>query len=268
MEKVSPSFKKPPIVEVAVSVSFQKIDRFSAVHFGLLWSTMRDQFPEFRPMPELADVIETFDGPVAAANKLEFVDVPDLRGWYISGDDTEVVQIQGDRFIYNWRRGSGGAEYPRYESHVRKRFLSEWHRFQQFLASESMAVPAVHQCEITYINQIPYGCGWTSVEDLGKVFQSIGHLRKDSFLQSAETARISFSFVIPGQMCRIRPTITLGVASDKSLVLNFAIAAKGTPRGATESEIMAWMDMAKTCVVHAFSDLTTVEMHEIWERIE
>ena len=267
MESVTPSFNKPPIVEVAVCVSFPPIEGFSAANFGLFWQCIRTQFTRFRQMPELPDHIEPAALPVNVSIQTQLVDVPNLRGWYISEDDTEVVQIQNNRFIYNWRRGEGDAAYPRYDKSVRIRFMEEWQRFQDYLQSEGLTISKVHQCELTYVNQIPFGSGWTSLDDLNKVFVYIGALRSNSFLQSLESAKMNLSFVLPDQRGRLRAAFS-PVPTDGSPAISFTLSVRGAPSGSTEVEIMQWMDTARKWIVNAFTDLTTINMHKLWERVE
>lgn len=56
-----PRYGKPPVVEVAPSVQFDRLS-ISAAHLGLVWQKFRERFPNIREKPELESIVERF-GP-------------------------------------------------------------------------------------------------------------------------------------------------------------------------------------------------------------
>ena len=98
---------------------------------------------------------ETFGVPLPGQVEVTTAEKPLLpRVCFLNQSETELIQIQTDRFIHNWRKaGNVPAPYPRYEG-VRAKFRDEVSRFQQFLSDEKLGQVVVNQCEGTYVNHI------------------------------------------------------------------------------------------------------------------
>src|SRR6266566_564057 len=93
-------------------------------------------FPDFRIPP----VVENFaTGPAPGFGfQIEAFDVPPApRLWFLNESGTELIQVQEDRFIHNWRKTDSGQQYPRYE-YIRGRFNSELQLFSSFLEAEKL----------------------------------------------------------------------------------------------------------------------------------
>ncbi len=103
-----PPFDTPPLIEVATGIAFSPIPRFTVGHYGIFWSLMRKEFPGFRQLPELSQ----YEDDEEKAS-IRIVDLPGLRVALISEDDTEVIQLQSDRFIFNWRTGENTRSVSR-----------------------------------------------------------------------------------------------------------------------------------------------------------
>ena len=91
------SFARPPINEVVMSMFFNRpLEGFRSEHLGLFWEKIREDFPRVRQQIPLARSIGAAVGPDEVT--------PMPRYWFIAADDTTIIQIQKDAFIYNWRR--------------------------------------------------------------------------------------------------------------------------------------------------------------------
>ncbi len=126
---------------------------------------MRKEFPGFRQLPELSQ----YEDDEEKAS-IRIVDLPGLRVALISEDDTEVIQLQSDRFIFNWRTGETRAPYPGHAV-VRERFELRFEQFRSFLLSEDMVVPTANRLEMTYVNRVESSELWSSVGEMGKVIK-------------------------------------------------------------------------------------------------
>jgi len=112
-------FDKAPLSEVVGGVEFNAPD-FSSIHFGLYWQTIRDRFPT----PPL-------DKPPIGGIEI-MASVPRLRRvWFESSDRKRFVQLQTDRFHYNWKGRSKEDEYPHFDV-LYPCFKQEWDTFQQW----------------------------------------------------------------------------------------------------------------------------------------
>lgn len=169
-----PSYDNPPVIEVVASVQFDPLPSFNAVHPGLLWRRFRDRLPRVEQKPTLPPVVERL-GVRAPLNQVQFqvtdgVEIP--RVWFINEAGDELVQVQPDRFIRNWRAVPQlGRPYPRYEEHIRPRFVDDFALFLGFAREDVGAEIEPNQCEITYINHIRPNQHWSTHADLGSVFR-------------------------------------------------------------------------------------------------
>ena len=123
-----PDFDAPPVIEVVLSVQFERLADLRIPHLGLLWTKFSDAFPHFEDRAPLSHVIETFglrQAPKLALQLISRDQAPQVRCWFVNEARTELVQVQTDRFVHNWRKvGESvkeGEQYRRYE-YIRKQF--------------------------------------------------------------------------------------------------------------------------------------------------
>src|ERR1035438_5436431 len=167
-----PDFANPPVAEVVLSVQFEALSRMRAAHFGLFWARIRDRYPRTEERPALEPVVERFPEPARRRFDVQFpiLEVPPMpRVWFFHRTENELLQVQTDRFVKNWRKAGQGDAYPRYEK-VREWFEQDFGEFREFASSEDLGSIDVNQCEVTYVNHIVSGEGWASHGDLDKVF--------------------------------------------------------------------------------------------------
>jgi hypothetical protein len=94
MPPTLPEFEKPPVVEVALSVQFDRLNA-SVAHLGLLWHRFRDRFGQVEEKPELPPAFERF-GPAKRMPGVRFEvgAVPGLRLWFLDEKGSELIQVQ------------------------------------------------------------------------------------------------------------------------------------------------------------------------------
>ncbi|MBI4192475.1 MAG: TIGR04255 family protein, partial [Betaproteobacteria bacterium] len=149
-----PDFRNPPVGEVVLSLQFSPIPGFQATHLGLLWSRFRTKYPKSETYPPIDPVIEQFGTRPQPAQRIRLEVIQSgfmPRAWFLNEDGTELVQVQQDRFIRNWRKLKETDEYPRYEK-LRERFEEDFKEFNQFIRAENLPEIVPNQCEVTYIN--------------------------------------------------------------------------------------------------------------------
>ena len=151
-----PDYETPPLVEVALAVQFAELQGYRTVHAGLLWADkFREAYPRFFEQPPLDPTFEVF-GPQARAPQLQIKQMPGPpvpRLWFMNDSETELVQIQANRFVRNWRKVGEGENYPRYEK-LRERFFPELEEVDAFFKGWSIGAIQPNQCEITYVNRL------------------------------------------------------------------------------------------------------------------
>lgn len=168
-----PTFDSPPVVETVLSAQFDPIANLRTVHFGLFWQRMRDRFPGTDEKTAIEPIFEQFDQTTKRPSRLHFEVREEFklgRLWLLNEMGTEMIQLQSDRFIKNWRKVETGEHYPRYQRVIKPAFLEDFEAFKDFIHEEKLGSIAVNQCEVTYVNHIVAGEGWTGWSDARKVF--------------------------------------------------------------------------------------------------
>jgi hypothetical protein len=126
--------------------------------------------------PRLPHVIERKGNPAPPAllPNVSIMSASDLipRVWMLSNDGTELIQVQTDRFLRNWRRYHNDTiPYPSYESSGRPGFEEDFKTFCKFVEDQRLGNLEIDQCEMTYINHIR-PCGvWSEFAQLDRVFK-------------------------------------------------------------------------------------------------
>ncbi len=267
-----PDFTDPPVVEVALSVQFDPLTELRTPQIGLLWADYRKRaFSKTEEHPPLDPVIERFGVPTPPRAQFQLLSTPPVsRVWFVNAPGTELVQVQQDRFIHNWRKVGDADTYPRYE-HVRETFEAELKRFAEFVRSEGVGELRPNQCEVTYVNHVVPGDAWKQHGELGAVVTVFSPRFSDTFLKDPEDARIRLRFVIPdsgGEPCgrlhiAVEPAYPIG-GDQPIFVMN--LTARGRPDGEGLDGALRFMDRGREWVVRGFASITTSKMHAVWRR--
>lgn len=259
-----PTFARPPVNEVALSVQFGPIADFGP-YPGVYWAGNRSLFERAEILPPLASVTEELGKPVARARLgVKFSTDPDARFWLLRAGGTQLVQIQSDRFVFNWRQVDGTEIYPRYPA-IRDLFEQEWDRFCAFLRAEKLASPEVNQCEVTYVNHIDYDAGWSGYGELSRVIEPWCGRSSGNFLPAPERASVEAHYRLPDDRGRLHVSVEPVVRGrDSQEVLQITLTARGAPASGSMGDLLEWMDLGRRWVVNGFVDFTTQQMHNRW----
>ena len=270
-----PEFANPPVVEVALSVQFDPLPELRTPQLGLLWQTVRERFPRIEEHPPLEPSVETFGTRPAAEPGVRFEmtrQLPVPRVWFLNREGTELIQVQPDRFVHNWRKLGSEQTYPRYEKHIRPKFVNELAAFRQFLEREHLGEFKANQCEVTYVNHIIAGRGWERPGELFRVLNLCAGGSLDPLPRSdPEELRMNGSFVIPDiagePIGRLRFAIEPAFrSSDGQPLFVMNLVARGQPMEGADDPILAFLDLGRKWIVNGFTALTNPEMHKIWGR--
>jgi uncharacterized protein (TIGR04255 family) len=275
MNQLLPEFENPPVVEVAVSVQFNQ-PVLDTPLLMLRWIQVRDFFPNYEQAPPLRPSIETFEGPQKPRPQFE-VQISELpptpRLLMINESETDVLQIQEDRFGYSWRKLSSDHEYPRYIS-IMEKFRRELDAFKSFLADEGQEALSPIQCEVTYVNVIvPEEGVWANHSELDRIIPSTAPRLSEGFLPAAEQTRFATQYVVFGGeknplgrlYVSVEPSYLL--ADEKPMYL-MKLTFRGEPRGLEASGIVESLDLGHEWIVRGFTTLTSREMHDVWRRMQ
>lgn len=261
-----PEFDHPPLDEVVIGVQFEPLQGFQTVHVGLFWSRIRDRYPFTEDQaPLVAQQAEPPD--IQPVNQsLMFGTGPFTpRCWFLDQTKNQLIQLQRDRFLRNWRQLQGTEPYPRFTNLIQE-FKRDWQTFSSFFQEERLGDPRVMQCELSYVNKIERGMGWQDFSDLPNVFSLLRRDDSAGFLAAPELVSWQAKYKLPDGRGRLHVEMNPVFRSrDMKLGLSLNLTARGAPAGGSYEQVFAWFDLAHEWVVRAFHELTTPKMHEIWK---
>lgn len=262
-----PDFDDPPVSEVLLDAALDPLPLVRNAHLGLFWAEhLRGDYPQLQEHPPLGLNEESFvDEPRVLEFRLE-PSVPVMRQWFISADESRLIQLQQDRFIQNWRRRSPDADYPRYES-LRESFERHFSTYAEFLGRNDLGAASIRQAEVSYINQLQPDDVWQSQSDLGHVLRSWQpDFGAEGLLTDAlEDVRVAWRHLITddgGPYARLYVSVDPVVGG--GLVLQLSV--RGRPSDGSLKTALSFFDLGRERIVKAFTAITTEAMHRRWKR--
>ncbi len=261
-----PDFDDPPVVETVLSAQFDPLPLLQTAQLGLLWGEYRTAFPKTGEHAPLDPVIEQFpERPTGrmALRLQTFENPPIPRLSFANEQGNEMVQVQNDRFIKNWRKEGHGEQYPRYDKTIRPNFDRDYRIFLAFLGRNRFGTPRVNQCEVTYVNHILTGQGWEHYGEVDKLF-TFWRPPDSTPPGPPEDLRLHARFIIPGESGRpigrlhvdLQPAIRV---SDNLPMYVLHLTARGQV-----GDGLAFFDVGREWIVQTFNKLTAGSMHNIW----
>ncbi len=264
----TPKFKNPPVVETVLGVQFEPLAAMRIVHYGLFWERVRDDFPVVEEQAALDPQIETFDESVLLPSAgWRISGRPELpRAWFLGPDSSagqQLIQLQTDRFLHNWRRTTTrGQAYPSYDQN-REQFIRRYRSFLEFVDEQQLGAVAANQCEVTYVNHIPVPETRQYGELLRECFPVFEGKPADDFLPSdPEQASFQFAYRIDenrGRLhisCRPRSLIRTG-----ERILELQLTARVNLESPNFDGILQGLDVAHYWVVCGFKSFTSEKVH-------
>ena len=260
-----PDFRNPPLNEVVLGVQFSPARGYSQIRAGEVWALYKSKFPLVEEQPPLTPVFETFGRLQPMQMNLGIITgASHDRFWFLTPEKDELIQFQEDRLLHNWRKvGEGTNEYPRFERMIEK-FERELGGLEGYFATLSPQTLAINQCEVTYVNHIP----WTGAagNDASR------WLRFLQFGDSlAEEFSITFRRTIPSPtnqpIGRLICEASAALADGKR-VIRLSLTARGAPARPDVSAALDFLQRGREIVVRAFAQLTTEAAHQEWQRVQ
>lgn len=253
-------FKRPPVMEVACAIAFALPKPLKSAHFGLYWSRVRDAFPRCEDAAPVPLIVEsTAAADTTAFNlQVEMLNMPELRRtWLLTESGTTLLQLQGDRFMFNWKRTEQDPDYPSYK-YVIAEFRKQWSRYKDFLAELDLGSPQPTQLELTYFNMIPGP----------RLLRDHKYEAADSrFLSEPEAINLRAQYPFPEGAGRLHvAAASARHVSTGKVGVRLDLNARGLPKDQSAAACDAWFDMAHYWITQGFADITTPEAHAEWEK--
>jgi uncharacterized protein (TIGR04255 family) len=262
-----PEFDRPPVDEVVLGVYFAEIDGYSDLDTVLFWQSVQDEFPRVETRPRLQPIEEPLVrlGPPSPEPAFVIAAGPVAqRTWLINQDDDQVIQIQNDLLLTNWRKRV--SPYPRFET-LSERFQKAYQAFLISLGARRLPAPAVRLVEVSYVN-------FVADLDLDRFFRPAGAASLSSTFIDANPEAVAWmsKYLIRSEdgapfgrltvecATAFKPeTDTIVEGSQLRLTTRFPISGNATP-----DDLVVLMASGRNTIVQAFADLTTPEAHDHW----
>ena len=250
-------YQNPPINEIVCGIRFNSIKKLRSGHLGILWQKFRSDFPEIEDHNLIVRApIEDLENP----NK-----PPLPRVWFVHKEENELIQVQCNCFLHNWRKRRPDDEYPGYEK-IFENFETYLSRFEEFLAEENLGRLVAREYELTYIDLIPQGQGWENTGDLAKVFPNLLSLTRQSVLLN-DVRGINWQtiFGLPNGLGQLMISIRNAqlVSNNQQLLqIEFTALSSGS-----YTPIYTWFNTAHDTIAEFLSNLVSDEIQErFWGR--
>jgi uncharacterized protein (TIGR04255 family) len=261
-------FDRPPVVEVACSVLFAAKKALRGVQIALYGQRIKEEFPQVEEAPPLMPVIEMPE-PAGGAVELGFgfAPLPPLRRtWFISADGRNLIQVQEDRFIFNWKKAAEDDQYPSYDQ-VIDRFSRQLADFLEYVSTEGLAPLTYRQFELIYVNHIPLGAAEIEVSEARVLVDHVRDTSRPRFLGEPIGVNWVSIYALPNHEGMLYAAAQSARAPDGRRILRLDMTARGMPVDTSEKGRRAWFDQAHTWITHGFADITAKEVQEqVWKR--
>lgn len=250
-------FDRPPIQEVVCGIEFVPLGpEFRVPHYGKFWTKVQADYPKCDQAVPVGDINVSID-PTSG--------LPFPRIWLISADEQTLIQIQRDRFLFNWRLRNPKEAYIRF-ANVFDRFHSAYKEFCSFLTESGIPALQPTTYELTYINILVKGREWETPEGLQNVLPFTRSLFQIPGVK-AHTINVGVVSDLPEGVGRL--VCTVGPAEraiDKVPVIKFDLQARGIdPDG--KMSVVEWFGRAHDSINGAFIAMTSEETQKkLWGR--
>lgn len=254
----------PPVVETIMGVQFTPLSKLRVTDFGLFQQSLGErEFSKVEERERLLPIIER-SGPLVAERLFQISSAVELPRVLFIGPKTEkgqqVIQIQQDRFLQNWRTAAGKSDYPTFEYNC-DQFERSFAKFETFIEERGLGTIRIDQAELTYVNHIPIETGtksWRSASNIFRIFRHIESIELEGFSFSGsnwnnELSGRIYLMVQPAQASQ----------SDKTL-LDFRLVARGAPAGSSYGSALDWLKSAHVKVIEHLVRMVEPAEYKKW----
>lgn len=255
------AFENPPVNEVVVSTYFNPpLSNFRNEHVGLFWERIKGEFPIVRQQLPVGVGLE-----IAAEEPS-----PMPRYWFIAENDINLIQIQKNAFMFNWRRRD--EEYPRFHRHIKPTFDKYYGLFSEFIRTEFTTVEelAIDLCELTYINALEPCEFWKGPQDTKSVIPSFSIVQPGIDVSDSPGFNCNYAYEVAVDL-----QLNIGIRAATMTqqpevpVLIFEIKASGRLGKVEKPTTDEWFERAHDTIINSFSGMTNPDVQiNLWRRSE
>ncbi len=258
-----PNFDQPPVVEVACGVKFRKVPELNGIRLAPLYDLWKSDLPVIEEQATLPST-EAASGSSGPTIRIDFPSLREIRYWFLSEDAKDLVQLQPDRLIVNWRGQGDGVDYPRF-GYILKTLTQRATELSSFVEEHFRTKLEFLHVELSYINSLH--TDGTSRWDLGDIFHTWPDFATHH-LGRPENSQIAFDFPIEsastGRDFFLRVSIEPGVIGNGTPGTFLTMTAQGKPAETSIEGVVDSIKEAHDHLVRSFAEITTEAAHERW----
>jgi len=258
-----PKFDNPPVIEVVFGIQFKELKKLSAPYAGLFWEFLgKQEYPSFELRPGLNHLIETYKGNPFVPPSISFDDIPPLpRILFINKEQNNLIQLQSDRLLQNWRKIESGDVYPSFKDLFPK-FLTMLKQFNKFLEYEKLGKIEADQYELTYINHIPFSILEDGLASIEKIFPDFKCSEGDTFLPTPGIVSWRKIYNFPENKGHLHVSTKQATKAMSEEILVLELTARGF-----EPQLEPWFNLAHKWIVKGFEEITSPKLQkEVWRK--
>lgn len=254
------AFENPPVNEVVVSTYFDPpLSDFRNEHVGLFWGKIKGEFPEVSQQIPVRFAPEVIDN--------EF---PMPRYWFISQNGINLIQIQQNAFMFNWRRRDE-EKYPRFHRTIKPTFDKYFGIFSEFVRTQISDVDhTIDRCELAYINTVESFDFWKGLQNSTYVIPSFSILNPGISDAEAQGFNCNYIYTVETNLqINIGIRAVTNTQQPGSPVLIFEIRAVGSFGGVSKPATDDWFVRAHEAIKSCFVGMTSPEIqNRYWKPVE
>lgn len=134
-----------PIKEVVIGAQFNgRLINYECIY--QFYNLIKDKFPTIKENPILPAIIEKLDIP----SETKILPGFNSRKFFINENGSKLIQLQGDRLLFNWKKTNSDEEYPHFDS-----VYKEFNSVLQEVNKICKIIDKINQVEVTYLDHVP-----------------------------------------------------------------------------------------------------------------
>ena len=268
MTPVRQKFKNPPLIERAISVVFEPLAGLAIGDFGLFWAEILSEFPVSEAMQPVPTEIESFDGFRPKQAGFQILSAESLpRAAFRNPSNGELVQLQSDRFGFNWIKTSDDHKYPHSEATM-ERFCDLFQKFSKYIERRQLGPINIIQCELNNVNIVPVSDVGESFADMATVLRlapleyEYSNIRLENQLVGSKHIMLDDAGKAVGRVHTLgQPSLRV---PNNEEAYRLDIMARGAPIGSGLEGVRHFFDAAASAVNAVFLASTTNAGRRFW----
>jgi len=258
-----PAYDRPPVIEVALAIQFESAIGYRSVDLARIAEPWRDMLPNVSERPQLAPIAVEPDRPAVALELSDETETPRL--WLQNSDGSQLLQLQQDRLVVNWRKLPKDTPYPHYAT-IRAFLVEAWKRLSRVVEQIDLTLPAPSISEVLYVNRPEAGEGCDSPDGMSAIVAPWTGSMNDDFLPAPSGAGFFTRFELPDGRGWLAIEGQSGQSGDGRWITGLNLVSRGRASSPDLDGALDFMDLAHEWIVRGFTCITTAEAHERWGR--